>query len=152
MRYIDLQINASKEKMMYEISKVHNEIPKLWMPIEPVTEAEIQSSMSRMMTNKCYIRMVQEDDSDTLVGFIWAELFDDHAMVVSLYVDKKHRHQGIASQLKKDLETWCINQEVYKIKTTVSYANKNMLKLNKELGYKAGMVHMVKELKPINKE
>lgn len=146
MRYEDLQTNASTEDMMYEISRLHNLIPKLWMSIEPPTESEIQSTLSKMMTNKCYVRIVQEDDSDALIGFVWAEVSEDHVGIVSLYVKEAYRKQGIGGQLKKDLESWCKSQEIYRIKTTVSYANKAMLKLNMDLGYEPRMVDMVKNL------
>jgi len=146
MRYVDLQTNASTEAIMYEIATLHNWVPKIWMDIDPPTESEIQTTLSKMMTNKCYIRIVQEQHSNTLIGFVWAEVFDDHVMIISLYVKKAYRNQGIASQLKKDLETWCLNQEIYTIKTTVSYKNTNMLKLNMDLGYEPRMVHMVKHL------
>lgn len=146
MRYEDLQTNASTEDIMYEIATLHNLIPKLWMDIEPPTESEIQSTLSRMMTNKCYVRIVQEDDSDSLIGFIWAEILDDHVMITSLYVKEAHRHQGIGCHLKKDLEAWCKEQEIYKIKTTVNYSNKSMLKLNVGLGYEPQMVNMIKIL------
>lgn len=58
------------------------------MAIEEPTEAEIQSTLSRMMTNKCYVRVVKENYSETLIGFIWAEIHEDHVMMISLYVKK----------------------------------------------------------------
>jgi GNAT superfamily N-acetyltransferase len=146
MRFEDLETNASTEDVMYEIATLHNLVPKKWMTIEEPTEAEIQSTLSRMMTNKCYVRVVKEEHSETLIGFIWAEIYEDHVMIISLYVKKAYRHQGIATQLKKDLEAWCLENEIYRIKTTVHYTNKEMLKLNTTLGYEAQMVHMVKNL------
>ncbi len=146
MRYEELQTNASTEDIMYEIATLHNLVPKLWMDIETPSESEIQSTISKMMTNRCYVRIVQEEHSNTLIGFVWAEVFEDHVMIISLYVKKAYRHQGIASHLKRDLEDWCKSQDIYKIKTTVNYSNKNMLKLNMDLGYEAKMVEMVKIL------
>ena len=92
---------------------------------------------------------IAQDDQDEPVGFIWAYRKSDddkNVMIMSLHVEPEYRNQGIASQLKQNLESWCKEIGVQSVETTVHFDNKNMLELNLKLGYNAGMVCMTKKL------
>lgn len=121
----------------------HNETPRLWQPDYEATEEEILSTMERMYTETSYLAVAK---AETLIGFIWAKRQDEHVMIMSLYVEKSHRHQHVATNLKEKLEAWCIEEGIDRIVTTVHSKNEKMLQLNKKMGYEAQMIHMEKRL------
>jgi len=92
---------------------------------------------------------VAEDEKGQAQGFIWAYRMEepsDCVIIISLFVAEEYRKQGIATNLKVMLEEWCRAIGVKTIKTTTHYNNKNMIELNKKLGYVPDMVQMSKTL------
>ncbi|WIV11453.1 GNAT family N-acetyltransferase [Proteiniborus sp. MB09-C3] len=99
--------------------------------------------------NEDLFLMIAEDEQDKIQGFIWAckqEKPQDSVMILSLYVARDYRRQGIATKLKELLEKWCRQEGIKTIHTTTHYNNHNMIVLNQKLGYVPGMVHMIKTL------
>jgi len=146
------KINPSvNELILNQIVKWHNMTPKLWIEDYKPTEEDLKETIKRIVeTEKSDLYLgIAQDDLDELVGFIWAyRKCDDEksVMIMSLHVEPEYRNQGIASHLKKDLESWCREIGVHSVETTVHFDNKNMLELNQKLGYNAGMVCMKKML------
>ncbi|MGI5998566.1 MAG: GNAT family N-acetyltransferase [Lutispora sp.] len=121
------------------------------MPDYEPTNEDIEQTVERIRNTKdedLFIT-VAEDEKGQAQGFIWAyrmEESSDCVMILSLYVAEEYRRQGIATNLKVMLEEWCSSQGVKTIKTTTHYNNKNMIELNKKLGYVPDMVQMSKTL------
>lgn len=60
---------------------------------------------------------------------------------------EKYRGQGIASNFKIELEKWTKSETSAKnISTTVSAKNRNMIDLNKKLGYEIMYHKMIKRM------
>jgi len=144
MDYIQIKANNESDDVLYNISRWHNETPRLWIPDYHPSEKEINETISRMKENECYIAIAKDDD---IKGFIWAEKEDKNVMIMSLFVDESVRQSNVGTSLKEALEKWCLSQGIEKIKTTVHSKNKKMIALNKKLGYEPKMLHMEKTIK-----
>lgn len=131
-----------EDKLLYKLAEWHNQTPKLWMPAYKPGREEILETVLRMKQD-CFIGLAEDE---YIVGFIWAEVQGKDVMILSLYVEEGYRNRGIAGVLKKDLEHWCKQKGIKKIKTTVHSINEKMLALNKKLGYEATMIHMEKKI------
>lgn len=146
------KVNPSENDLiLHQISKWHNMTPKLWIEDYKPTAEDLKETIKRIVeTEKSGLYLgIAQDDQDELVGFIWAYRKSDDeksVMIMSLHVEPEYRNQGIASQLKQNLESWCKEIGVQSVETTVHFDNKNMLELNLKLGYNAGMVCMKKKL------
>lgn len=140
---------ANQEEVLFQIAKWHNLTPKLWLSDYIVSEKDVSETVNRIKDTPHDDLFIEyaEDSSDGVVGFIWANRMDDKnkVMIMSIYVTEEHRNKGIAKTLKEKLETWCGNEHVTEIHTTVHYKNINMIELNEKLGYEPGMVSMIKK-------
>jgi len=141
MDYIRVDTKQVNDQVLYNIAKWHNETPRIWIPDYIPTEEEITETINRMKNNESYICIAKEED---ILGFIWAEKQEQDVMILSLYVDEAIRQKSVGTELKLQLEHWCKENGIRKIKTTVHSKNKKMLSLNKKLGYESKMVHMEK--------
>lgn len=156
MNYREIKINNNTvnkrlDLILTQIGKWHNLTPKIWRPEYRVTFEDIQETIERIKNTKSedLFLMVAEDNQGEVKGFIWAnkqEEPQDSIMILSLYVTEDCRGQGIATELKKLLEKWCIGKGIKTIQTTTHYNNHSMIELNKKLGYVPGMVRMTKTL------
>ena len=143
--------NNHNESLLEQLVKWHNMTPKLWIKDYKPTAEDLKETIKRIVeTEKSDLYLgIAQDDQDEPVGFIWAYRKSDddkNVMIMSLHVEPEYRNQGIASQLKQNLESWCKEIGVQSVETTVHFDNKNMLELNLKLGYNAGMVCMTKKL------
>lgn len=151
MFYYKLDVENSSDETLEKISKWHNLTPKYWIEGYEVDEEDVSKTIDRIQnidTKDLYIGLAK-DSTEDLQGFIWAYKLKDKAdevMILSLFVADKYRKQGVATVLKEKLEEWCQSEGVSKIHTTVNYSNSKMISLNSKMGYKAGMVAMVKEI------
>lgn len=127
-----------------QLARWHNETPQLWMPHYSYTESDVITTVNRMVKKESVIIVAE---TERTIGFIWGEVQNGNLMILSLYVDENFRKHQVATALKNELETWCIQNDIHKILTTVHSKNKNMLALNEKMGYEAKMVHMEKKLK-----
>lgn len=143
MKFRQIDPQLTEKNVIYDIARWHNETPRLWLEDYQPSEDDINETIERMMANDCYIGVAEEEK---IVGFIWAEKQEDHALILSLYVDEEVREQKIGTYLKEALEAWCHITGISKIKTTVHSKNKKMITLNEKLGYEQKMIHMEKTL------
>lgn len=140
-----------EQEILMKIIKWHNMTPKLWIPEFKVTEHDADRTLKRIETTAdedLYIGICKTENNQ-IIGFVWAfkqEQPKDSVMILSLYVEENYRKQGIAVELKKKLEEWCLKEGVKQIQTTVHYTNKKMISLNERLGYEPGMLYMTKKL------
>ena len=141
MDYLRIDAKEVSHEVLYNIAKWHNETPSLWIPGYVPTENEINETIARMKSNECYICIAKQEETE---GFIWAEKQDNDMMIMSLYVNEVVRQKNIGTDLKLQLEYWCKENNIRKIKTTVHSKNKKMLLLNEKLGYESKMIHMEK--------
>jgi len=141
MNYTQIKLDDVSEDVLYNISRWHNETPRLWIPDYEPTEDEIEETITRMKDNECYIGIATEG---SIKGFVWAEKEDNSVMILSLFVDESVRQQNVGTTLKDGLEVWCKAEGIDKIKTTVHSKNKKMIALNEKLGYESKMLHMEK--------
>lgn len=151
MFYYKLDVENSNDETLEKISKWHNLTPKYWIEGYEVEEEDVTKTIDRIVSTDSkdlYIGLAK-DSEDGIQGFIWAYKLKDklnEVMILSLYVADKYRNQGVATILKEKLEEWCYDEGVSKIHTTVNYKNSKMISLNSKMGYKAGMVSMVKDI------
>jgi len=141
MNYLQVNANTASNEVLYNISKWHNETPRLWIVGYEPTEEDIQETITLMKDNECYIGIAEDE---TIKGFIWAEKQENDVMIMSLFVDESVRNSSIGTSLKEALENWCRSEGIKKIKTTVHSKNRKMISLNEKLGYDSKMLHMEK--------
>lgn len=155
MFYYKLDVENSSDEIIEKISKWHNLTPKYWIEGYEVEEEDVTKTMNRIVNTNSkdlYIGLAKDSD-DGIQGFIWAYKIvekPNEVMILSLFVADKYRKQGVATILKEKLEDWCLAEGIQKIHTTVNYSNAKMISLNSKLGYKPGMVSMVKDI-PVRK-
>ena len=92
------------------------------------------------------------EHAGSLKGFIWAH-YEPQLKIVQievLYVKPDFRRQGIASQLKRDIEQWANSMDAISIESTVNKEHNDMVKLNENLGYQTSHLKMSKKLKGKN--
>lgn len=145
-----VQENYKSCEKLRQIAVWHNTTPKLWVENYEITEEDVRETIERIATTP------EEDlflliavEGKRLLGFIWAYVNSHEkqsVMILSLYVDKDFRNQGLAKELKEALEEACKTRGIKSIQTTVHSTNHPMLELNKSLGYKSSMVYMEKTL------
>ena len=144
-----LQLSRSNP-VLRQIAKWHNLTPKIWMPDYRMTEQDIEDAVSRMVnTDPSDLFLMTASHESQPIGFIWAYKQAPEkksVMILSLFVLEAHRNSGVARQLKEALETWCAEENVEEIQTTVHFTNEKMLRLNESMGYKPGMVNMTKKV------
>lgn len=143
MKFQVLETNTINETIRL-LARWHNETPKQWIQNYTFTEQDVISTVNRMVRDTSVIILAEEDRP---IGFIWGEKQNQDLMILSLYVDENFRKHQVATDLKLQLETWCRNNDIQKILTTVHSKNKNMLALNEKLGYEQKMIHMEKKLR-----
>jgi GNAT superfamily N-acetyltransferase len=143
MKYSQIDSKTASKTVLYNISKWHNETPRLWIEGYEPSEDDIKETMTRMIDNESYIGIVEDK---SIKGFIWAEKQEEDVMIMSLFVDESVRQSNLGTSLKEALETWCKMNGIKKIKTTVHSKNKKMISLNEKLGYESKMLHMEKIL------
>jgi len=154
VKYRRINLNSCDESLndlLERIANWHNDTPRLWIPDYEPTNEDIERTLDRIRSTKDedLFLTVAEDEKGQAQGFIWAYRMEepsDCVIIISLFVADEYRKQGIATNLKVMLEEWCRAIGVKTIKTTTHYNNKNMIELNKKLGYLPGMVHMSKTL------
>lgn len=137
------------EEVLKQIAYWHNLTPKLWHPSYLLSEEDIVKTMERIKKTpkKDLFLAGIFDDAEDIKGFIWAyRLMDkrNRVMILSLYIKEEYRKRGYATDLKKALEGWCLEQGVQYIDTTTHYNNKKMIQLNQKLGYQPSMVKLTK--------
>jgi ribosomal protein S18 acetylase RimI-like enzyme len=71
---------------------------------------------------------------------------DRHAHIFLLYVDPKHRRQGIGAALMQQAEDWAIARGDHQIGLQVFQSNRPALTLYQHLGYQVQSLWMVKPL------
>lgn len=71
---------------------------------------------------------------------------DRHAHIFLLYVDPKHRRQGIGSFLMQQAEDWAFTRGDHQIGLQVFQSNQPALNLYQQLGYRVQSLWMVKPL------
>ncbi|MDH8679739.1 GNAT family N-acetyltransferase [Fusibacter bizertensis] len=152
MNYSKVSLEDSDiEQILLKLSKWHNLTPKIWTENYVASDEDIKETIERIKSTKnsdLFLGIAR--DEDDITGFIWGqkqENPENSVMIQSLYVEKRYRNIGVASKLKKNFEVWCQSEGINSIVTTVHYKNKNMLELNRKLGYEPGMVYMRKKLK-----
>ncbi len=134
------------------IAEIHESLPGAWVDNYNIDIEEIQKTIKRLIEKHktddifCYIA----ENKSEIISFIWAEVNEndkDTIDIFSLWTDEKYRGQGIASNLKIELEKWAKSEtSAKKIATTVSAKNRNMVDLNKKLGYEIIYHKMVKRM------
>lgn len=134
------------------IAEIHESLPGAWVDDYNIDIEEVQKTIKRLIGKYktddifCYIAEI----NDEIISFIWAEANEidrDTIDIFSLWTDEKYRGQGIASNLKIELEKWVKSETSAKnIATTVSSKNRNMIDLNKKLGYETIYHKMVKKI------
>ncbi|MEK6911886.1 MAG: GNAT family N-acetyltransferase, partial [Candidatus Thermoplasmatota archaeon] len=97
-------------------------------------------------------RVVAEDDSGTLVGYIilgeLSPFFSPHpvAFVYDIWVAPEHRQKGVGSFLLSEAERWARARGYPKIKLEVSEANAVALSLYRKWGYASERRYLGKPL------
>ena len=134
------------------IAKIHESMPGAWINNYTVAPEEVDKTIKRLVekhkTNDILCLIAEKESS--IISFIWSEINENNKEVLdifSLWTDEKYRGQGIASNLKIELEKWAESEtSAKKIVTTVNVNNKNMVSLNKKLGYEIIYHTMTKNL------
>lgn len=94
--------------------------------------------------------VLARSQKNKLVGMHWVKVEDrsdkKFGNVVSLWVHKGYRRQGVATRLKELVEAWLRSQGASEVRTHVYVVNNKMLALNEKLGYKVILVGMAKKL------
>lgn len=144
-----------KEKDLSEfrfIAQIHESIPEGWIDNYSINTEEIEITIKRLIEkHKTHdiLCLVAEEDN-IIISFIWAEINENDRETIdifSLWTEEKHRGRGIASELKIELEKWVKSEiNAKKISTTVSAKNKDMIALNKKLGYEIMYHKMIKKI------
>lgn len=142
--------NEETDKILFEISRYHNMVPKIWRENHELSKEDIEETMDKILdtNSEDLFITIAEDEYGVMQGFIWASKQNqsDSVMILSLYVSENHRNFGIATNLKELLEEWCLSEKIKTIHTNVHCKNNSMLELNKKLGYTQGMIYMTKNL------
>ncbi len=73
------------------------------------------------------------EDCGNLISYIWAHKKNKVLNIYSLWTKENFRGQGIATQLKKEMEKWAKDHKITRIDTTISIENKKMLEINEKL-------------------
>ena len=63
---------------------------------------------------------------------------------MSLWTEEKFRGQGIATQLKQEMENWAKKNHIKRIDTTINMKNTKMLSINEKMGYEIKYLRMEK--------
>lgn len=100
------------------------------------------------MNDAIYIEVIE----GKLVGFIWGHLEKEVVIIEMLYVTYNYRKHGIASKLKRTIETWAIANHAHKVIGTVNISNTAMIEVNNKLGYTTKRLIMEKELNTIDEQ
>ncbi len=147
MKFRELDIKNEKN-ILRQVAIWHNLTPKLWLDGYKLDEADVKETVFRIINKETEdISIIVAEDEDVCIGFIWGEKQSGGLMILSLYIEEEYRKKGIATELKVELEEWCIRNDINTIFTTVHSTNEKMLELNRKMGYKANMVSMSKKLK-----
>ncbi|GGG89840.1 GNAT family N-acetyltransferase [Staphylococcus pragensis] len=84
-----------------------------------------------------------------LIAFVWGhyERSFDTVITEMLYTGPHFRGKGYATQLKRMLEQWAVNQGASAIEGTVDANNEKMIHINKARGYEVSHLKMRKDLR-----
>lgn len=150
--YILRKLKENDLKEFKFIAEIHESLPGAWVDNYNIDIEEVKKTIKRLIEKHkindifCYI----VENNNEIISFIWAEVNDIDKGTIdifSLWTDEKYRGQGIALNLKIELEKWVKSETSAKnIATTVSSKNRNMIDLNKKLGYEIMYHKMVKRM------
>lgn len=134
------------------MSQTHESLPSAWVDNYIINIEDVEETVKRLVKRHntkdifCYIA---EKDSE-IISFIWAEINEIDKEIIdvfSLWTDERYRGQGIAYDLKIELEKWAKSEtNANYINTTVSAKNKSMIYLNERLGYEILYHKMIKKI------
>lgn len=132
------------------IAEIHESLPGAWIDNYTIDYEEIGKTVKSLVEKHktgnilCYIA----ENNSKVIAFIWAEINENDKDVLdifSLWTNQRYRGQGIATNLKIELERWAkAETNAKKISTTISAYNKNILLLNQKLGYEIKYHKMIK--------
>ena len=146
-------LDVSNGEEVAKVAEIHENAPKYWMP-EHITEPEqvIKRIEQLNKLEGCIERFFQiaETQEGRIVGFHWIDIEkvsgDNIGHIKSLLVHEEYQHKGIATELKKNGESWARSKGASHIKTTVHANNLKMIEFNHYFGYEKGFLEMVKKL------
>lgn len=144
-------ISIHDSELISKIALEHSKAPLNWNKNYSYTTEEVNQDIERIknfLKSKKAIILADLLNNE-LKGFIWGEIADNNLNqleIISLWVDKENRQQGIASNLKIELEKYCKQNQIRTITTSVFANNHKMLNLNKKLGYEIVYHKMKKKL------
>lgn len=150
LKFENLDLNNDEDVLA--VAKVHCAAPGEWNSDHSYSEECVARALDdlRNSVHGCHVVLVRSQENE-LVGMHWVKLEarSDRTFgnVVSLWVHRDHRRQGVATRLKELVEIWLRSNGASEIRTHVYMENSKMLALNQKLGYKAVLVGMAKDLK-----
>lgn len=127
--------------------KLLNSVPELQSSEESntYTLAWVRNALADKKRN---LVLVANKDNH-IIGFLIAEIWvkKRYSFINDIFIDKKYRKKGIATQLMKSYETICKKLKLRTIIGLVLTTNKKMHNLKEKLGYKRGNIFYLYEKK-----
>ena len=151
-----MKINYKKlanpsEEDLFLISKIHMELPVIWLDNYTFTDDDIYEQMNHFKNiiseNRDKFFIAQYNDK--IVGYLISEIMKRNPKGIyinSIWTDPQFRKNGICTTLNKMLENEARNQGILEIRTTVSIKNEPMLSLNEKLDFEKKYIDLVKDL------
>jgi ribosomal protein S18 acetylase RimI-like enzyme len=133
-----MKIRRSEISDFGEIFRVLNRAPEL-RHVQGGSNYNIEWVRNMIKNKKRYVSLVAESNGK-IVGFLITEFWKDekYSFVLDLYVDPKHRRNGVATRLYKEFESMCRKAKMKTVITSVLVKNKKMQNFMKKLRYTRG--------------
>ncbi|GGX63315.1 GNAT family N-acetyltransferase [Saccharospirillum salsuginis] len=145
-------LDVSDEKAVVDVARIHHDCPTEWDPHHRYTQEDLDKTIAMIQDHKHgrnHVLLVRNSDLD-IVGMHWArvgvEPTRQPAYLMSLWVRPGCRRQGVATELKRQMEDWLLALGVGEIRTHVHAQNQTMLDFNKRLGFGVTMIGMSKKV------
>ena len=136
-----IPININEPAEIEFVCRNHLETPAIWISDYRVSDKDLQDNIENFLKSAKQDKLIvltARAGSD-IIGFIWAEVSFENLEIIniiSLWTEPRFRNQGIATDLKRELEIVAKDKGFKKIRTNVYTPNMAMLDLNLKLGYK----------------
>lgn len=144
------EINISENDYLWHIATIQEHMLDSLEDNYQATSLSIalryEMIVSRLQHDNDKIYIIEEHQQ--LIAFIWAHLdkAKKSVQIEMLYVNELYRNKGLATNLKKKIELWSIENHATKISGTVNRVNEDMIALNHRLGYAVSHIVMTKYL------
>lgn len=90
---------------------------------------------------------IAKEEAGSVVGYCLSTLAKGSGEIATLFVDPKHRHQGIGRNLLEVHLQWFDENECQDISVRVLAENESAIELYKSLGFQESLIHMAVPIK-----